>query len=159
MFTLRCTKKLLARLDCLPDAAPSPPTTGLGNWYANFIPSRVGDVVLFANERSLLPVVLPLIPVEPLVHSLRQATSTMLMTLGVPADVVVREVGEMGEFAIAKTANRQVLGSMNDFAYIFENWFEGSLLDMSLKLADSPCSPIKRRRPRDVALELLAAEE
>lgn len=71
MFTVHCTKKLLAKL--VPEADPEPPpTTRLGNWYANFLPSRVGDVVLFANERSLLPVVVPFLPAEMLVPGSRK---------------------------------------------------------------------------------------
>ena len=56
MFRLRCTKKLLARLHTSPVTSGADPTTRLGDWYANLLFRPGGQVVLFVNERSLLPV-------------------------------------------------------------------------------------------------------
>jgi hypothetical protein len=59
---------------------------------------------------------------------------------------------------IGKTASRQVLGSMNDFAYLLEAFYRDplSLTDVAVRLAATPCGPIGMRHPRDVVLELLA---
>jgi hypothetical protein len=57
VFTLRCTKKLLARLGASPALDDVEPTTRLGDWYANLLFRPGGQVVLFVNERTLLPVI------------------------------------------------------------------------------------------------------
>jgi len=56
MFTIRCTKKLLRRVD--DTETPTASTTVLGDWYAKVLYSRPHQLVLCVSERSLLPVVL-----------------------------------------------------------------------------------------------------
>ena len=81
MFVLRCTQKLLDRLNCTPDPKPAPPDTVLGDWYANLI--RVGriQVVLAVSKRSLLPVVVPVQDGRDLVQRLREALEPMLTAI------------------------------------------------------------------------------
>jgi len=62
MFTLRCTKKLLTRLGSPVPVDEVDPTTRLGDWYANLLFQPGGQVVLFVNERSLLPVLVAASP-------------------------------------------------------------------------------------------------
>ena len=59
MVTLRCTRKLLARLRASPEPEDVAPTTKLGDWYANLLYAPGGQAVLFVSERSLLPIVVP----------------------------------------------------------------------------------------------------
>ncbi len=59
MFTLRCTRKLLNRLHQATATDDPEPTTRLGDWYANLLFRPGGQVVLFVNERTLLPVLVP----------------------------------------------------------------------------------------------------
>ncbi len=49
MFTLRCTKRLLARLGSALVADEVEPTTRLGDCYANLLFRPGGQVVLFVN--------------------------------------------------------------------------------------------------------------
>jgi hypothetical protein len=60
------------------------------------------------------------------------------------------------EYRTDKTANRQVLGSMNDFAWLLEAYLDhgDALLEASLRLADAPCSPLKMDRPKDITREV-----
>lgn len=55
----------------------------------------------------------------------------------------------MEPYQISKTANRQVLGSMRDFAWMLgaERGGSMSLLELSLDLASSPCSPLGMNSP------------
>jgi len=46
----------------------------------------------------------------------------MLLRLGVPAAAVEAELREMAEVRIAKTASRQILGSMTDFAFLKDGY-------------------------------------
>jgi len=81
---------------------------------------------------------------------LAASVGEVLRALSVPEDRVQGEIREMDEYRTDKTANRQVLGSMNDFAWLLEAYLDhgDALLEASLRLADAPCSPLKMDRPR-----------
>ena len=59
MFTLRGTKKLLARLRMKPDVQAPPSPTRLGDWYADTLNLGRERLVLCVSELTLLPVVVP----------------------------------------------------------------------------------------------------
>jgi hypothetical protein len=165
VFTLRCTQKLLGRLGAsrassAVSAAPKP-TTRLGDWHANALYVPEAELVLLVNDRSLLPVVVPARPGELIVARFVDALGSTLQRLGVPADIVAAELGEMAEVQLGPTRSRQILGSMNDFDRMFDDELarSSSLLEATLRLAEAPCGPIAMKSPRDVAVELLAAGE
>jgi hypothetical protein len=54
MMTLSCTRKLLDRAGVFTKAETAPPTTVLGDWYANLLFTRPQQLILCMNERSLL---------------------------------------------------------------------------------------------------------
>ena len=57
-----------------------------------------------------------------------------------------REAAEMANAVYGRTANRQVIGIMVDFAKALEFYADDapSLLDVSLRLAETPCGPLFR---------------
>jgi hypothetical protein len=57
VFSLRCTARLLERLKLKPQPAVPPPTTRLGDWYANLVHLPGRQVVLALSDRTFLPVV------------------------------------------------------------------------------------------------------
>ena len=64
----------------------------------------------------------------------------------------------MRSFAYSRTQNRQVLGSLNDLMFQL-SWYmhhspEKSLLEQSLHLAETPCSPIGYSSPDKLTVEL-----
>ena len=114
MLILRCTAKMLGRLKVRPAAASSPSTTALGNWYATILPVRPVHLVLLVNESTRLPVVLPARELSTLTARIPGAIADVLRDLGVDPDVIERERQAMTEIVIDKTANRSVLGTMNE---------------------------------------------
>ncbi len=74
---------------------------------------------------------------------------THLQAHGVGRDYVELELAEMNEVRTAKTASRSVLGVMNEFKFLaeVETQFvnEHDLLSLSLRLAETPCSPLYKR--------------
>jgi hypothetical protein len=48
---------------------------------------------------------------------------------------------------------------MNDFAFLFESYRDpgDSLLNVALRLADAPCSPIEMERPNRLTVRLLTS--
>lgn len=113
-------------------------------------------LVLCVSERTLLPVVLPAKSLASLPERLVAGIGEVLAAIGVDAAAIAAELDSMREPVFAKTANRRVLGTMNDFAFMMEAG-SGSetLLETSRFLAETPCSPIGRKSPSDIALALL----
>jgi len=85
-----------------------------------------------------------------------RAAAEMLGRLGVADTVREAEVREMAEVVVGRTRSRHVLGSMTDFAFMLgESSRDSSLVDLSLWLAQTPCSPIGMASPGETARELL----
>jgi hypothetical protein len=76
----------------------------------------------------------------------------VLEVIGVAEHAVRNEEREMADVAIGRTASKRVLGSMNDFACTT------SLLDVSLRLAETPCSPLEMDTPRRATVALFLAK-
>ena len=118
MFTLYCTKKLLDRIGH-PVTVPEPASTHLGNWYATA-----------ASVGRRFP----------------EALKGLLKALDLPAEFIESEIDGMGDPVYSKAANRSVVGVMNEFAFLGEGYRDrnglGAPLALSLKLAQTPCSPL-----------------
>jgi len=144
MFNLHCTKKLLDRIK--PELeAPRAGTTRLGNWYATALFWKP-QMALVVNERTLLPVLLPLAPSATLAERFPIALREVLQALHTPAEFIESEISGMSEVVYAKTANRSVLGVMNEFVFLAEGYRDqdGSIdpVGLSLRLAGTPCGPL-----------------
>jgi len=165
MSTLRCTRKLLDRLGVPHDAdSDVPPTNALGDWYANLI--RVGhdQLVIAVNERSTLTLVLPARDIRhSLVPQMFRMLATLLRDIGVPQEVVEREIIAMQPMALARTASRSMLAVMNDRAHLVEaHWREGrATMDIMMLLARCPITSGVARDdvyPRRAARRLLGLD-
>ncbi len=157
MFALRCTQKLLTRLKAKPVAEVPPATTRLGDWYANLVMLRCRHLVVALSERTLLPVIIEAAPGSTLPDRLRAGVGHVLRHLGIDDEAIAGELAAMHDVAIAMTASKSILGSLNDFVHMFGFHLddgEANLLNISLKLAETPCSPFAYESPkaRTVAL-------
>lgn len=149
MFHLHCTKKLRDRIK--PEiVAPGQSDTALGNWYATVMFWKP-QVALLVSERTLLPVLMPLAPAATLARRLPAQLALVLKEHGVPSEFIAQEVWRMDTVQYAKTANRSVVGILNEFvkqaefwlaAYAYEKGDDDDLLAISAKLAETPCSPL-----------------
>ena len=146
MFTLHCTQKLLDRMGH-PVGTPIPASTRLGNWYATALFWKP-QMALLVNERTLLPVMMSLAPAATLAQRFPRALKEILQALNLPVEFIDAEIGGMNEVVYAKTANRSVVGMMNEFTFLAEAFRDrGGLLDplaLSLKLAAVPCGPLRK---------------
>lgn len=160
MYSRHCTKKLLDRIKPPIATSPPPPTTVLGNWYATALFWRP-QLALLVNERSLLPVLMPLATSSTLSARFPGELAVVLGRHGISRAAIDREMAGMTEVAFAKTANRSVLGIMNEFSFLAEGYREyletSDLLALSMRLADTPCSPIKYNSPSRQVKELFTA--
>ena len=158
MMTLRCTKRLLERARWKPNEDDAPPTTVLGDWYANvFVVDRLSLVIL-VSERSLLPVVLLATPVRTLVPRALDSIEDTLRHIGIAEPSIVAERRAMERPRIGTTRSRQVLGSLNDFINLLDAYvLEESLRSASIHAAEAPCHPLGGGRPLDRTRELFAS--
>ena len=108
------------------------PTTALGDWYANLVPTCRGRIVICTNERTLLTVILPLIEGQHPLEMFTVRVYNLLMLLGVPPARAEAELKQMESVEIPKSQSCKVLGSMNDIA-----------LALQLMAEDAPSGVLK----------------
>lgn len=143
-MVVRGTKKFLDRLG-RPGPTEAASSGRLGDWYAN-VWFWWPQVAIFVSERALLPVIVPLAPASSVIGRFPVAFSEVATRIGVASAVLDDEVAEMATWTLAKTASRSVLGVMNEFAHLADNYRERhdpvDLVELSLWLAQVPCSPL-----------------
>lgn len=149
VYTVRGTKKILDRVG-RPMSEPLPSsTTVLGDWYANVLFWRP-QVAMFVSASTFVPVLVPLAPAARLVARFPAAMAEVLGALGVDPRFVESESTEMSSAALAKTASRQVLGVMNEFAFMAEQTIStgrsdpADLVGLSVWLANTIVGPISK---------------
>lgn len=148
MVIVRATRKLLQRLGT-PGTDDHVSDGLLGDWYATYLPWRPRQVVLLVNERTLLPLLMPLAPAATVLDRFPDELSALLEAHHIPTSAIVVEVAATRNARLATTANRSLLGSMNEFAFLANahhtNGAGTDLLELSLTLARTPCSPLYHR--------------
>jgi hypothetical protein len=124
MRIIHCTKKLLKEIDVPlvePDKIPSNPE-GLGNWYANLIGIDRRRCLLFTNEKTLYTFLIPKVSKGNLKNIENEFLTHLTYNLqseGFGLEVVSIQQ-EYKEIGFAKTSNKRVLGSLNEFAFEYE---------------------------------------
>jgi hypothetical protein len=147
-FTLYGTKKLLDRAKLPLTAIFVRPTTFLGNWYATALFWKP-QVALLVNERTLLPVLMPLAPAAELAQRFPEHLASVLLAHGAPHALIEHELNAMLDFQYAKTANRSLVGMLNQFTYLAEGYRDYSQTNdlrwLSMRLSQTPCSPLYKK--------------
>ena len=146
MFTLRCTQKLLRRMPAAMRGDNLPPTTLLGDWYANVLFVRPHLVVLCVSERTLLPLIVPAKDPVHLVDRLVKGLPAILSALNIQPSAIEREIGTMQDRTIGSTNDRRVLGSLNELVFQLTHQLQFrpglTLFEHALRLAETPMSLI-----------------
>jgi len=159
VLTIRCTRKLLERLDVEASAAPRPPTNRLGDWCANLLVTRRAQLIICISERSLLPVFVEAGPRSSFIPRFQAAVKTILGRIGASSGSLNSEAREMAQITIGRTASRRVLGSLNDLSalarFTIADHQAIDLAALAVHLADTPCAPLKYETPKSVSLALL----
>jgi hypothetical protein len=162
MVTLRLTHKLQKLLDIDLTEQLKPTTSKLGDWYANFVPTYSGDLIVLVNEKTLLSVAIPFWESNHLLLLFHLRVGNLLGMIGIPSKAIGQELHHYNEIQFGKTRSRSVLGSMNDIAFQYqviaemaEDKTDLSLSNAEYQMSQMPCKPIDYRAPIDVAKELL----
>ncbi|MER7279630.1 hypothetical protein ABT369_34825 [Dactylosporangium sp. NPDC000244] len=147
MLIVRATKKLRDRIGPPDLGGDEQSTTVLGEWYATRFGWRP-DVLLLVNEPTLLPVLLPLAPAATALSRATHDIAAAMATHGASAAIVAAELEQMRTHRIGTTANRSVVGIMNEFSHLADAYrdrdMQPSLDDLAARLATTPCSPLYR---------------
>jgi hypothetical protein len=116
VLIVRATKKLLDRIGP-PNLGDEESTTLTGQWYATAVFWNP-QVALFVNEPTQLPVLLPLALAATLLARFPRQAAAVLAVHGTPQAVIDNELRQMRDCRLAKTANRSVVGVMNEFTLL-----------------------------------------
>jgi hypothetical protein len=160
MVALRCTQRLLQRLKVRETSNPGDATNALGHWYANVIPLNRRQYVLAMSERSCLCVLVPAPPYSTLVPRFTIALFELLLNLKVENRMIDKEMAAMESLSVARTANRRLLSTLNQFAYGLKADFyynpDRTLLERELWLGGYITTLTGYRDPGEVAVGLLS---
>ena len=128
----------------------------MGDWYAHLLFTRP-QLVVCVSERTLLPVLIPARDGSLLVPRLREAVGWMLRALGVAEAAATGEEDTTVDAVIGKTMRRQILGSLNDFVRMLDSFRAGgTLLEVPIRLAETPCGPLRMNSSREETIRLFA---
>jgi hypothetical protein len=143
VLIVRATKRLLDRIGGPGLGTGDQSTTLLGQWYATALRWRP-QVALMVNETTLLPVLMPLAPATTLPARAGDQIATVLAAHDVPGPIIAAEREQMRQWRTASTANRSVVGVMNEFTFLADAWRDShvDLLALALRLAATPCGPL-----------------
>jgi hypothetical protein len=144
-YSICSTKKLLDRITPAEIVLSHSSSTLLGNWYATAMFWRP-QVALLINEKTLLPVLMPLAPASDLGTRFPTHAAAVFKALSLSPHFLDYEIAQMRECHYAKTSNRSVVGVMNQFIYLAEAYRkdqgQDDLVSLSLRLADTPTSSL-----------------
>jgi hypothetical protein len=147
MLVLRGTKKLRDRIKGSAAKPDDMSTTVLGDWFATALFWKP-QVALLVNQRTLLPVFMPLAPAATLVSRVPQAIATALRNQGASEAFIAAELAAMGEVRVANTNDRSTVGVMNEFALQGEWHVMEGLTDLealSYRLSSLILGPLDHR--------------
>jgi hypothetical protein len=123
-------------------------TTQLGDWFATALFWRP-HVALLVNERTFVPVLMPLAPASKVLDRMPAAIESVLRLHGVGEAFIAAEVTAMTDIRIAPTNSASVLGVMNGFAAhgeaLWKLGLEEDVDALSLLLAQTPLRPLRAR--------------
>ena len=145
MLTFRCTVAMQRKLHIYPAADAPSSTTLLGDWYAHIVNAGHTRLVLCVSEVSRLVVILAARNFDAFVPRFQSASREVLEEIGVGSSAIEKELAEMNDVGFARTKNRSVLGTINDFSHHLR-WLakdrpDFSLVDCALYLSQIPVGP------------------
>ena len=70
---------------------------------------------MFVNERTLMPIIVPLAPATSVTDRFPGYVSAVFAALGLDRSFIESEIAEMSDCRLARTNSRSLLGSLNEF--------------------------------------------
>jgi hypothetical protein len=140
VYSILATKKLLERMRESVDDPVKDPSTKLGNWFAKPLFWRP-QYAIFVSESTFLPVFAPLAPASTLALRFSDELAATLRVHGAPKSFIAGELSAMDDVVVSRTNSRQVLGVLNEFAFVANRIRklhpEVTPLELALNLAET----------------------
>jgi hypothetical protein len=164
MILIRATRRLLKDVRDIVNE-PTEPAFPLSEWYANAIPLPLPGrwVVLYTSAESLLTVLVPGRSLTTTVPRFKLRAEQLLRRLGAAPEWIDQHRIHAEQVVFARTADRRVLGTMNDLAFLAQvaaeeaKSFDRLDLDaLELQLARTPFSLLNYGYPAGAATALFA---
>jgi hypothetical protein len=115
---------------------------------------------MVTNELTLLTVVIPAKELKNINKAFLNTVDMILQKYDIPERHRKNIYQQLSTIKYTRDTNRQVLGSMNDFIKLSKYYFDDvpglSLIDLSLRLCDTPCSPIQMKSPKEAVLDIIS---
>ncbi|MFO7591691.1 MAG: hypothetical protein R6X23_12490 [Acidimicrobiia bacterium] len=159
MATLRCTQKLLKRLGITRPGEPEPVLNALGDWYANIFFTPQGHYLMLLSEHARLPLMMSARDLRSLPGRFLAQLEELLRVIDVPQHQIDRELHSMQPLAFGRTADRSLLGTLNDNVLLARHALDAgdrSTSEISRWLAEAPCLVLDGAFPIEKARALLA---
>lgn len=162
MLVLRPTASLAKRMKVKLVERKEKSTTRLGDWYALDVIIGRKQYILCVSEHGRLPVLLEAAPYAEFPERLLQETAEILRAIGISETKISSEINEMKISVLAKTANRSILGSMNEYRFMLETTYKVGQFDserpqeLSLYLADMISLILPDGTPKWTALKIFS---
>lgn len=120
MYNLMPTQSLAKRMGIQFKPPCRPSTTLLGDWYCNDLILERKQFVLCVCSHTRLGILLKGAPYATIANRLPVAVREILVKLGIPGSKADLEIGSMADFQFAKTSDRSILGTLNDYRRALE---------------------------------------
>ncbi len=131
MRYLKCTKKVLDEIGIKSPAAIESrdnATEPLGDWCVNLLRIQRKKCLLIVNEKTLFSILVPELKkaqIQNIAVVFREALFAALIDEEFTAAQAEKILSEYDEIGISKTTDRSVLGSMNDYTFLYKDFIEG----------------------------------
>ncbi len=160
MLVIRPTLSLAKRLKVKLATTDVESSTRLGDWYAIDIVLKRRQFILAVSAKSRVSVMIEAAPYVTFPDRLPLAIREVLSSIGLKREKIESEINEMNQILLAKTQDRSVIGTMNDYRrhlQFMENsgrFNPNNLLAVSLQITATPSLVMPGVWPQEVALQL-----
>lgn len=162
MLVIRPTASLAKRMKVKIEPSFNESTTTLGDWYAVDMVLNRKQFILAVNSKSRLGLVLNAAPYADFPQRLPQMVRDVLKSYCISREKIDSELKEMHEFVLAKTLDKSILGTLNDYrknleymaAYGHGKFDLNDLVSLSLKITATPSLVMPGTWPQEVTLDL-----
>jgi hypothetical protein len=164
MMIIRPTASLAKRMKVKPPSNEAESTTCLGDWYTIDIVLDRKQFIMCVSSKPRLAVILEAAPYATFPDRLSDAVTELLKAIGVTDANIQNERSQMDQFVLAKTINKSILGTLNDYRQQLEAVVHYDRLDLndtlklSLYLSKTISLALPEGYPRDAALKLFGQE-
>lgn len=164
MIIIRPTASLAKRMKVKLQPMDFKSTTRLADWYALDLVLDRKQFILCVSSNSRLGVVMDAAPYAIYPQRLCDAVTEVLRAIGVNENSIQEERIQMDEIQLAKTENKSILGSMNEYRFQLEAWNHmgrmnlNNTLEMSMYLSKMISLVLPDGYPRYAALKCFGQE-